>query len=108
MVLTKFTKKDFDSILENYSIGNYKSHYYLFTSGNTVFKLITSQGKFILKIFEHATIKFIENQNKLSDFLGERDVAIPKIIHTSSGKAILIYKKKRIVIQEFVEGKEME
>jgi homoserine kinase type II len=107
-MITKFAKKDFDNILESYSIGNYKSHHYLFTGGNTVFKLITSQGKFILKIFEHATLKFIENQNRLSDFLSERDVAIPKIIHTSLGKAILIYKKKKIVIQEFVEGKGTE
>ncbi|MDE1848556.1 MAG: phosphotransferase [Nanoarchaeota archaeon] len=108
MVLTKFAKKDFENILEIYSIGKYKSHQYLFTGGNTVFRLITSEGKFILKIFEHAAMKFIETQNKLSDFLNERGVAIPRIVHTSLGKGILIYKKKKVVIQEFVEGKETE
>lgn len=107
-MLTPFTKKDFDNVLAKYSIGNYKSHKYLFTGGNTVFKLWTSQGKFILKIFEHATLKFIKTQNKLSDFLSERDIAIPQIVHTSAGKGILIYKKKKIVIQKFVEGKETE
>ncbi len=107
-MITRLLKKDFDNILENYSIGKYESNNYLFTGGNTVFKLITSQGKFILKIFEHATLKFILNQNKLSDFLSECDVAIPKIVHTSSGKGVLIYKGKKIVIQEFIEGKETE
>lgn len=107
-MITKFVKRDFENVLKNYSIGNYKSHHYLFTGGNTVFKLITSQGKFILKIFENATLKFIKCQNKLSDFLDEEGIAIPKIIHTSSGEGILIYKRKRIVIQEFVEGKETE
>ena len=108
MMITKFTRKDFDNVLKEYSIGKYKSHKYIFTGGNTVFKLETSQGKFILKIFEHATLKFIKTQNNLSDFLEERDVAIAKIVHASSGESILIYKKKKIVIQEFIEGEEME
>jgi len=59
-MLTKLSLKDFEDILTNYDIGKYKAHRFIFTGGNTVHKLTTTKGNFILKIYEKTAIKYIK------------------------------------------------
>jgi homoserine kinase type II len=105
--LTKLTKKDFENILDNYNIGKYKKHKSIFTGTNTIYKLTTSKGNFILKIYENASLSFIKYQIRLMEFLRNTKVSTPKIIDTKKGKGLLIWKNKRIAIQGFVNGKEV-
>ncbi len=105
--ITKLTKADFNSILDNYDIGRYKHHRYIFTGGNTVHKLTTTKGDFIFKIYEQASLNFVKYQIKLMEFLNKTDVSTPKIIDTKDKKGLLIWKKKRIAIQEFVNGEKV-
>jgi len=106
--ITKLTKQDFDSILDNYNIGKYKKHKFIFTGGNTVYKLKTTKGDFILKIYETASLDFVNYQIKLMEFLKKSKVTTPKIIDTKKKKGLLIWKKKRIAIQEYIEGNEVK
>jgi len=103
----KLTKKDFEEVLLNYGLGKYKGNKYIFTGGNLVYKLITTKGKFILKVYQGGSDSNIKYQIKLMEFLKNKEVATPKIINTKDGKGLLIWNKMKIAIQEFAEGKQI-
>jgi homoserine kinase type II len=105
MKLTKIVKKDFEDILENYEIGEYKSHKHVdWALGNTVYFLWTTRGKFVLKVFENASKGFIEFQLKIMQLMEKEKLPSPKVM-LAKNNPLLIFKNKRIVIQKFVEGK---
>ncbi len=103
-ILTKLTKEDFENVLENYNIGKYKSSKHIFTGTNTIYSLRTTKGKFLLKIYENASLKFVKDQVLLMEFLKKTKVSTPKIIDTKNKKGLIIYNKERISIQEFSKG----
>ncbi|MBT3397624.1 phosphotransferase [archaeon] len=104
-ILTKLQNKDFEEILENYKIGEHKSHKHLpWALGNTVYLLKTTRGKFILKIFENAKKDFIEFQLKIMQLMEKEKLPSPRVMMCNDGP-LLIFNKKKIVIQKFVEGK---
>ena len=104
-IITKLSKKDFSAIIKNYKIGKHTNHIHIdWALTNTVYKLKTTKGKFILKIFENARPDFIEFQVKLMRFLKKNGIPVPKLIKTDKGKNLLIYKNKNILVQEFIEG----
>jgi homoserine kinase type II len=108
-ILTKLSKNDFKEILLKYKIGKYKSHVHIdWALTNSVYKITTTKGKFILKIFEDADPKFIRFQIKIIDFLEKNKVPVAKISKMKNGQEILIYKRKRIIIQKFMEGQYQE
>ena len=103
------SKKDFNEILENYNIGKYKSHRYIFTGGNTVYKLTTTKANFILKIYAQKTpLEYVKYQIKLMEFLNKTKVSTPKIINTKNDKGLLIWNNNKIAIQEFANGQGIE
>ena len=105
-ILTKLQNKDFENILENYKIGKHKSHKHLpWALGNTVYLLKTTRGKFILKIFENAKEDFINFQLKIMQLMEKEKLPSPQVMLTSGSKSLLILKKRKIIIQRFVEGK---
>lgn len=105
-ILTKLIKKDFESILKNYDIGKCKNHKHLSHAlGNTIYVLKTIKGTFILKIFENAGLDFIKFQIKLIKTIEKNKLPVPKIIRTRIGEDLFIYKKNRIIMQEFIDGK---
>jgi len=106
-ILTKLEKEDFAKILENFSIGKYKSHKHIsWALGNTVYILRTTRGKFILKIYENSDPRFIDFQIKIMQLMEKEKLPSPKIMETTKCKSLLIFNNRRIVIQEFVEGRE--
>ncbi len=107
VVLTKLKKDDFSKILGNFSIGKYKSHkHILWALGNTVYILKTTKGKFILKIYEDSDPKFIDFQIKIMKLMERERLPSPKLMKTNENKVLLVFNNHRIVIQEFIEGKE--
>jgi len=102
------TKGDFNDILKNYDIGEYIKHKYYFTGDNTVYGVNTTKGKFILKIYGKASLKFVKYQIKLMEFLKKTKVATPKIIDMKKGGGLLIWKNMKIAIQEFAPGTDQE
>lgn len=109
MKLTNLSKKDFEKILENYNIGKYKSNKHVWVAlQNTVYVLFTTKGKFILKVFETSDPGFINYQVNIINYLEKKKIPVAKIMKTKKKENLVIYKKKRILIQEFVEGKELQ
>ena len=107
VILTKLKKEDFAKILENFSIGKYKSHKHISLSlENTVYMLRTSRGKFLLKIYEVSDLKFIRFQIKIMKLMEKEKLPLPKIIETNEGKLLLIFNDHKLVIQEFIKGRE--
>jgi homoserine kinase type II len=106
VILTKLHNKDFEEILGNYKIGEYKSHKHLpWALGNTVYLLKTTKGKFILKIFENADRGFIEFQLKIMQLMEKEKLPSPQVMMAKGNLPLLILKKRKIMIQRFVEGK---
>ena len=62
--ITKLKKNDFEDILSNYNIGQHKKHRFIFTGGNTIYKLTTTKGDFLLKVYEQASLAFVKYQIK--------------------------------------------
>jgi homoserine kinase type II len=104
MISSKLLKGDFEKILENYDIGRYIFHKYIFTGTNTVFVIKTSRKKYLMKIYENAPLKFVQHQMHLMNYLGKKNILTPRIIKTNENKDILTHNKKIITIQEFFEG----
>ncbi len=108
-IITKLQEEDFKDILENYDLGKYRYHKHItWALMNTVYELRTTRGKFILKIFEKASLKFIKYQISIIDFLARNRISVPKICKLNNGKELLIHNGKRIIIQRFIEGKPKE
>ena len=106
---TILQKKEFDSILSNYSIGQYVSHkHFPKAFENTVYFLQTTKGKYVLKIFEQTKVKAVQNQTKIQEYLASKNNPVPKIIKDKQGKDIQYFEKKPIQIQEFANGKRVK
>jgi len=110
-ILTKFTREDFEELLEHYDIGEYLSHRHVsWAFANTVYILRTTKGKFLMKIFEQCKIDpdyadFVRYQAKTMKLLEKTSLPSPKLIETKDRKPILVFRKNHLMIQTFVEGK---
>lgn len=107
MKLTNLSKIDFKKILEDYDIGKYKDHQHIFAAGNTIYKLKTTKGKYVLKIYENSNLGFIKFQINLISYLCSKGVSTPRIISTKNKEKLFLYMNKKITIQEFVDGKKV-
>jgi len=109
-VYTPITKEILSSFLNNYDIGSLEKFKGVLEGvENTNYKIITSQGAFILTIFEKRVKKqelpfFIELQNHLSN----KNIKCPSPISNISGNYINIIGNKPCVIMSFLEGKKID
>ena len=79
-------KSDFEKILQEYSIGKYKSHKYLeWTLDNYVYIFKTTKGKFILKILKKINYKKYLKQLEFIDYLESKKIPVAKNIHSNNG-----------------------
>ncbi len=110
MIRTKLSKEDFQRILANYNIGNYISHKHIPEAlETTCYKLRTSKGKFILKIFEGGTkTKSIKFQLKVMALLTKKKFDTPAIIKTRTGNSHIIFRNKYAFIQAYFDGKHFD
>jgi len=80
---------------------------------NTVFRLKTTRGKYILKVFEvmgvrGGSTKFIRFQIRLTNALAEAGANVAEVYKNKHGERITQYKGKNIAIIEFLEGTNFE
>jgi homoserine kinase type II len=106
-VYTKFEKKDIEEILSNYSIGKLKS-YRGIQEGieNTNYYLLAEEKKYILTIYEkRVNPKDLPFFSELMTGLDNRNYKCPVPIINNKNKTISDYKKKKLMIVSFLEGK---
>tara|TARA_Y100000310_G_scaffold209006_2_gene209604 strand:+ start:5965 stop:6912 length:948 start_codon:yes stop_codon:yes gene_type:complete len=104
-ILTNLKKDNFEDILLNYPLGNYKSHKHLdWALANTVYLLKTTKGNYILKIFEESEEKDIKYQVKIIDYLTKKKIKVATVLKLKNKKEILHYKDKYITIQKYLDG----
>lgn len=105
--IAKFSKKDIDKILSNYDIGIHIKHKHIpWALANDVYRLNTTDGKFILKFHKGNDFKKFKYILNIKDFLRKRGIPIPELIKTKSSKEFILYNGKTVTVEKFIEGKE--
>ena len=108
-VYTSVTKKNLSLFLENYDIGALKDFEGILEGvENTNYKITTSQGVYILTIFEKRVLEselpfFI----KLQNYLFDKNIKCPHPIKDRKGESINTLEKKPCVIMSFLSGKKI-
>ncbi len=98
-------KEAFEKILEVYTIGTYKNHErHWWSISNTIYVLMTTRGKFIVKIFGEPDTNYTRWTLQVMETLRKRGLPIPQTYATKK-KAFLYHAQDYyLVIQEFIEG----
>ena len=100
------SRRDFDEILSNYSIGVYLSEKHVSSAlWNLVYIIKTTKGKFVLKIHRHVSISRLRYILGVVDFVRKNRIPVPEVMKTRRGNNVLLYDKQMITIQRFMEGK---
>jgi len=103
--LTSLKKKNFQEILLQYSLGEYLSSKHIWWAfGNTVYILRTTQGKYVLKVFENSDPEFIKYQIKIINFCAKKNLPVVEIVKTNQNQNLLVYHNHRIQIQKYIKG----
>ena len=104
----KFTKKDIEQILEDYNIGKYKSHKKLWWSLDNILLLLnTDKGKFILKFFKDSNKKYVLWTLETMERMRKKGLPAPETFRDKQKGLIHDYKRRYLIIQEFIEGEEI-
>ncbi|MBI4150539.1 homoserine kinase [Candidatus Woesearchaeota archaeon] len=103
VILTPATKEEFNQVLSQYHLGKHISHRHMPNAlANTVYLVKTTKGVYVLKIFEKTPASDIKGQLRI--FLALRGkVPVPRTLK-ASGKELVTFKGKKVIIQEFVTG----
>lgn len=108
MVRKSLTTADIQTILTNFLVGSLVRKQYIgVTIENQNYRIVTTKGTYLLKLFEDADVpaKDIAFQNSLMKHLRERGVKVPKVITTRTSETIALFQGKRVSLYEFVQGK---
>tara|TARA_X000000950_G_scaffold56177_1_gene67540 strand:- start:730 stop:1701 length:972 start_codon:yes stop_codon:yes gene_type:complete len=105
-VYTKLEKKDIESILENYSIGNLEE-FYPIEEGveNTNYEILVKKKKYILTIYE----KRVDKKDlpffcSLTSELFIKNFKCPLPIKNKKNEMISDYRNKKLTILSFIDG----
>ena len=106
-VYTKLDKKDIEEILLNYSIGKLKSFKGIQEGiENTNYYLSVEEKKYILTIYEkRVNPEDLPFFSELMTGLNKKNYKCPVPIINNENKTISNYKKKKLMIVTFLEGK---
>ena len=106
-VYTKLDKKDIEEILSNYSIGELNSFEGIQEGiENTNYYLSIEKKKFILTIYEkRVDPKDLPFFSELMSGLDKKNYKCPVPIINNKNETISDYKKKKLMIVSFLEGK---
>lgn len=106
-ILTILNKEEFQKILDFYNLGKYKVHRHLAHAlSNTLYKVKTSRGTVIIKLFEHESKDIIDFQIKIMKIL-EANGLSPKLFSTKDGKHVIKFKKP-LIVQAYFEGRHVQ
>lgn len=101
------TIADIQTILANFRVGALaRTQYIGVTIENQNYKIATTKGTYLLKLFEDAGVpaKDIAFQNSLMAYLRVRGVRVPKVITTKTSETITLFQGKPVSLYEFVQG----
>ena len=107
-VYTKITKKDIDSINDQFEIERI-THFKGIKKGieNTNYLLKTKKNKFILTIFEkRVSNKEIPFFMKLMEILNKSNISCPRPLKNVNGTNLIKLKNKKACIVSFINGKD--
>lgn len=107
MVRKSLTTADIQTILTNFQVGSLVRKQYIgVTIENQNYKIVTTKGTYLLKLFEDADVpaKDIAFQNGLMAYLRARGVRVPKVITTRTSETIALFQGKPVSLYEFVQG----
>lgn len=105
----KLTKKDFEKILESYSIGNYQSHKKVWWSiQNTLYELKTTKGKFIIKIFKDMKKSDVLWSIRIVESLRNKSIPVPRTFKTNKNNFVSSFRGKSVTVQSFIKGKKIK
>lgn len=108
MVRKLLTAADIQVILTNYRVGSLVRKQYIgVTIENQNYKIVTTKGTYLLKLFEDTDVpaEDIVFQNSLMAYLRARGVRVPRVITTRTSETITLFNGKPVSIYEFVQGK---
>ena len=108
-VYTILKNKDVENILNEYDIGSLKSFKGI-SDGitNTNYFLYTSQGKYVLTIFEDIKRSKVIKYLKLMNFFSKQDLCSPEIMLTQKNEILTHTKNKPCSIMQKLNGKTVE
>lgn len=101
------TALDIQAILTDFRVGALvRKEYVGVTIENQNYKIVTTKGTYLLKLFEDADApaKDIVFQNSLMTHLRTKGVKVPKVMATRTSETITMFNAKPASIYEFVEG----
>ncbi|PIN88742.1 hypothetical protein COU61_03655 [Candidatus Pacearchaeota archaeon CG10_big_fil_rev_8_21_14_0_10_35_13] len=106
VIITKVKKEEFGRILKNYGLGTYRNSEHVEEAlENTVYKVRSSKGLWIIKIFEETADKDIRYQQRIEQYLQEKGLPTPRTLKNKQGRKINEYKKKTLIVQECINGR---
>lgn len=101
------TTADIQTILTNFRVGTLvRRHYIDGTIENQNYKIVTTKGVYLLKVFgdAHVPAKDIVFQNNFMTYLRVQRLKVPKVIPTQSSETVIEYAGKPVSVYQFVEG----
>ncbi len=102
-------KDDIIHILKHYSINAFKSYKKLWWSlENEVYEIKVSKKTYILKRLRECDEKYLLWNIQLTEKLRKKGIPTPQTYQTREGSYLPLYKGKRMILQEYVPGKEMK
>lgn len=108
MVRKPLTTAYLQTTLTNFQVGSLVRKQYIgVTIENQNYKIVTTKGTYLLKLFEDADVpaKDIAFQNSLMAYLQARGVKVPKVITTRASETIALFQGRPVSLYEFVQGK---
>lgn len=103
-VKTPFSQHDFVNMLSQYDLGAYnQSKPVLGGTVQTNFFIQTTQGKFVLRIYENRSKESVLFESRLLTYLTEHHYPCPAPFKNTQGTCVGMYYNKPYVIFEFIE-----
>ncbi|MDP2908973.1 MAG: homoserine kinase [Nanoarchaeota archaeon] len=108
-VKTKFSINDFNKILSNYDLGNYKkSKPFKMGAVQTNFLLETTEGKFVLRYYENRSKDSVLFESNLIKYLRDKNYPCPTPFKNKHGKFVGTHNDKPYVLFEFIKGRHIK
>ncbi|MFH1455819.1 MAG: homoserine kinase [archaeon] len=104
-VKTTFSKEDFNKILSEYDLGEYKK-FKPFKLGavQTNLLLETTRGKFVFRYYENRPEKYALFESNILQYLKKHSYPCPAPIRNKHGRFLGKYKNKPFALFELMEG----
>ena len=96
---------DIKNILTQYDIGDYKSRRFINTTiENQNYKLITTKGVYLLKVFDTDDVKSLNVQSNLLEYLEKQTIKVPTLVKNKNKENLSKHKNRYLTIYTFVQG----